>query len=243
MKREDVHRCWAPANEPWSAWVKPVLFANLDEETEPGPLPPLPEWLHSAAVEPMRDAAVVIDLPGETGTLAGVALASHGFRPVPLYNAVPSPAAIVNQTQIMRVLVDGAERVAAVPLGATPAFLLDANRMGLGQAVLPGRFDNRSICRASDFPAAEILLRAGIRRVLVIQQGSGRPAPDLEIILLAWQSQGIALWRKSADEPAAPFVLRPRFWISRLLHAVRSAFLRRQADSSYGELVPAAGGG
>jgi hypothetical protein len=163
MKREDVHRCWAPANERWSPWVKPVLFA----------------------------------------------------------------------------LVDAAERVAAAPPGATPAFLLDANRMGPGQAVTPGRFDNRSVCSPSDFPS-ETLWRAGIRRMLLIQQGGGRPAADLEFILLIWQARGIALWQKNADEsaPAAPFVLRRRFWISRWLHIVRRAFLRRRSDNSYGELVP-----
>lgn len=59
MKREDVHRCWAPANEPWSPWAKPVLFANLDEEVEPKPLAAAPEWLHRGIVEPMLEAGAV----------------------------------------------------------------------------------------------------------------------------------------------------------------------------------------
>jgi len=40
---------------------------------------------------PDGNAALVLDMPGSEGVLAGVALASRGYRPVPLYNALPLP--------------------------------------------------------------------------------------------------------------------------------------------------------
>ena len=43
-------------------------------------------------IPPAEDnVAVVLDLPGADGVWTGVALAARGYRPVPLYNAVPGP--------------------------------------------------------------------------------------------------------------------------------------------------------
>jgi hypothetical protein len=193
----------------------------------------------------LRDTAIVIDLPGEAGTLVGVGLIDYGFRPVPLYNAVPAPGAIIDLSQVMSVLVDAAEGVAAVSPGAAPAFLLDANRTRFAHAVAPGAFDNRSICRDSDFPSSDSVWQAGIRRALLIQATSDRPAADLESVVFAWQRRGIALWRKNANEPAraAPFVLHRRFWLSRLVHNLRGSFLPRRSDDTYGRIVPEPGSG
>ena len=248
MKREDVHRAWAPDGEPWSPWVKPVLFASLDEDVDADAdgLPPLPDWLRSQVIEPLRDAsphevrerdpyrdagqqrdtAIVIDLPGEESALLGIALVEHGFRPVPLYNAVPRDGALNTLRPTMRLLIDGAERVAAAAIGAPPAFLLDARRARFGHALGPGTFDNRSVCRESDFPSAELLLQAGIRRALLIQQDEDRPDIDLEPALFAWQLGGLALWRKATRTPtaAAPFVLRRRPWLTRVTHYIRTRY-------------------
>lgn len=261
MNREDVHRCWAPENEPWTPWVKPVLFANLDETVEPSPLPPSPDWLRRAVIDPLvaaapsaesshghpyrsspqlRDSALVLDLPGATSALVGVGFVDFGFRPIPLYNAVPAAVAAVQLEDIMTVLVDAAARVATASPGGPPAFLLDANRM-LGQGpIIPGMFDNRSVCRQSDFPSPEALWQAGIRRAVLVQSTDDRPAADLEEILFAWQRGGIALWRKSTGNatPAAPFQLARRWWPARLTHALRRSVLRRRTDGGYGMIVP-----
>jgi hypothetical protein len=47
VKREWVHSCWAPVHGRWSAWVKPVPFADMSmsDEATPAPLGPTPEWL------------------------------------------------------------------------------------------------------------------------------------------------------------------------------------------------------
>jgi hypothetical protein len=226
MKRDDVHRCWASGNDPWSVWVKPVLFAALDgssdpasREREPRPLPPSPEWFKACVIDPLveesartsrdahpyrsavpQDAALVIDLPGAEGAMLGVHAAGLGFRPVPLYNALASTRAVVDVYPILDVLVDGAHRVASVPVGAPPAFLLDAERMGEQRNVRVGVLDNRSVCRPSDFPSADTLKAAGVRRVVLI---SNAPAFDLVRVLVGWQSAGLVFWRASPSVPGA----------------------------------------
>jgi hypothetical protein len=263
-RREDVHRAWAPAEATWSPWVKPVLFAHLDEEVEPRPLPSSPSWLRGDVIAPLvdaatpgdrgghpyradarlRDVAVVVDLPGVAGTQVGVALADFGFRAVPLYNAVPSSVAVVDLYAVMATLVDAADKIAALPPDAPPAFLLDADRAtGVGP-IAPGRFDNRSFCRESDFPSAEALLRAGVRRVVVVQRAP-LVADDLEATLFHWQTRGLGLWGKVVgdERPATPLVFRRRMWPYRLVHGVRRALLRPRADAAYGRMIPSPTGG
>jgi hypothetical protein len=118
------------------------------------------------------------------------------------------------------------ERVATAAIGARPAFLLDAHRASFGHALGPGTFDNRSVCFESDFPSAKLLLQAGIRRVLLIQQDENRPDIDIESVLFAWQHGGLQLWRKATRTPmvAAPFVLQRRSWLARAAHHIRRRY-------------------
>lgn len=143
-------------------------------------------------------------MPGAAGTRLGVALAEHGFRPVPLYNAIPGPFSVVNLEPILGALVAGAPRLADLPDEAPPAFLLDARRSGRGQAVEPGCFDNRSFCSPADFPSADVFLQAGLRRAVLVQPVGSTPAPDLAPALLAWQAKGIEILLFQADAPAPP---------------------------------------
>jgi hypothetical protein len=264
MKQKDVHRAWAPDDGRWSPWVKPVLFAHLAEEVDARPLAAPPTWLRRDVIAPLEEAtdatgavahpyrvdgrlgdvAVIVDLPGETSAVVGIALAAFGFRPVPLYNAVPSPVGVVDLRGIMAALADGAERIATLPAEAPPAFLVDADRArGVGRLVA-GAFDNRSFFRQSDVPSAETLLRAGIRRVLILQ-GSAQVAVDLEATLSEWQARGLQLWGKVLDEEgaAAPLVFRRRLWPFRVLHAFQRAWLRPRSDDTYGRMIEGSTGG
>jgi hypothetical protein len=150
--------------------------------------------------------------------------------------------AIVDVRSIIAALAEHAERVRDVPHGAPPAFLLDADRMGEGRAVVPGLFDNRSVCAASDFPSEDTLWQAGIRRAVVICNAI---ASDLEPVLFDWQRRGITLWRARGDDdaPAAPWMLARRGWIPRVVSSLRRSMLRPRADGAYGTLVltPSAG--
>jgi len=264
VNRDEVHRSWTPPDDPWSPWVKPVLFAHLDERVEPEAARQPASWIASGIIEPLladasssatvhpyradrrvRDTALVIDLAGAAGVDLGVDLVGHGFRPVPLYNAVPSTRAVVDLLPIMAALVRGAERVTSVVPGSPPAFLIDANRLTGWELPRPGMFDNRSVCRSSDFPSVTALTHAGIRRVLWVHDAERRPGDDLEVVLFAWQRQGLVLWRKSVVDTgvAQPFVLRRRWWPARALSAMRRSLLQRGADGSYGLLEFQASGG
>ena len=70
-----------------------------------------------------------------------------------------------------------------------------------------GYFDNRSVCFPGDFPPANTLHIAGIRRAVRILSGGERPAVDLAETLCAWQEAGIALLVARADT-AAPTARR-----------------------------------
>lgn len=258
MNREDVHACWAPADGEWSNWVKPVLFACMDEHIEPRPRLEKLDWLKRDVITPLaaarrkgsvvkrlEDVAVVIDVPGEMGAWIGVGLVDYGFRPIPLYNAVQWDECIVDLQPIINVLVDAAGHVSTAPPSGPPVFLLDGQRMSGGDRIKPGVFDNRSVCHQSDFPSVEVLWQKGIRRALLIQEKDDRPAPDLEPILLGWQRRGIALWRKVTGDSkaAAPFTVELRPWLLRIVHAARRSLLRRGSDDAYGMFVPEPGSG
>src|SRR2546423_1296986 len=141
MNKDEIFSIWAPDESPWSRWTKPVLFAYLD-------LVPSDTSITDAAIDvswspsPDEKVALVLDLPGSEGVLAGVALATRGYRPVPLYNAVPMPVgeplldprtgrpmAAVNVLPIISALKKGADQLARLnlPFDPHPALLLDAN--------------------------------------------------------------------------------------------------------------------
>ena len=128
--------------------------------------------------------SIVVELPGVESAMVGVVLAERGYRPVPLFNALPLPSgqpvldpfsgrhvAAVDVLPIIGALRKGAERLAGlqIPLDAPPAFLLDDNRQGNGQ-MLPDEFDNRSVCFTTDFPSVTFLLAHGIQRALLVQK-------------------------------------------------------------------------
>jgi hypothetical protein len=233
----------APFSEPFD-WVGSEIGASL-AWVFPQVIEPLAGVSVHAGARHLTDVAVVVDLPGEVGASLGVALVQWGFRPVPLYNAVFHPGALVNLEPVIAILTRDAGIVARAPLDGPPAFLLDAHRMSGAHRVKPGAFDNRSVCRASDFPSASVLAGAKIRRVLVIQEEAGRPASDLEPVLVDWQRHGLELWFKYTDDhaPARPRRLSPRLLVVRLVHAFARALLRRRSDGAYGTIVPTPGGG
>ena len=155
MNRGDIHACWAPLGATWTPWVKPVLFAQLDEEPLTSAPGPLPTWVHAEVVAPLErqpldassaphpyrssrsldDVAVVVDLPGADGALVGVALARHGFRPVPLYNALSGPSPLLDVRPIMAVLVSAA------------ADLTGLSNADLDHAAIALLADNKSVAR------------------------------------------------------------------------------------------------
>ena len=247
MNKETIFEIWAPEAAIWSPWAKPVLFAHLDSvSTE---IPALPE-LAELTWAPFLDAglAIVVDVPGAEGVRLGIALAHRGFRPVPLYNAVPLPSSestpdrfcpppslsAVDVVPTVAALRYYADALAAIklPANAPPAFLLDANRHARDQVVKPTDFDNRSVCFTTDFPSANVLVAQGIKKVLLVQGSSLQPQRDLAHILRRWQDAGLALQRLQLDSPGAVesfHVFRPS-WYGAMFQRALAAFGLRRAD-------------
>jgi len=255
MNKEEIFSTWAPDGSPWSRWAKPVLFSHLDAAW---PQVPFVESQVNVSWSPPPNekVALVLDLPGEEGVLTGIALAARGYRPVPLYNAVPLPfgeilldpltgraVAAVNVLPILSALREGAEQLARLnlPSDAPPAFLLDANRGGDRRTMKPDAFDNRSISFTTDFPSAIFLASHGIRRVMLVQKGRFEPASDLAHSLLRWQDAGFMIERKRIDSPEPPErfeVARPLWYGAMFQRALASLGLHRADKEGFGAWVP-----
>lgn len=261
MNKEEIYSIWAPDTSIWSTWVKPVLFAHLDSSPFVGAINEFPEPAWAADLSPKT--AIVVDLPSAAGVHLGLALAKCGFRPVPLYNAIPSPRrgwegfdlsfpnqvlAAVNVLPIMDALRAGAHLLVRSHLAADapPVFLLDANRHGRGFRPNPGTFDNRAVCFTTDFPSANFLLAHGIDRALLIQADQFVPHEDLAHVLRRWQDGGINLLRVNANSPLPPEpfkVLRPS-WYGVMFQRVLAALGLRRASlgtGGFGGWVPVPG--
>src|SRR4051812_19923908 len=180
--KEEIFSTWAPDASMWSRWAKPVLFAHLDSALSQIPVRESAadlSWVSSRG----ENAAFVLDLPGAEGVLNGIALARLGYRPVPLYNAIPLPygyrlldptlggvsVAAVDVLPILSALRAGAEQLARLnlPDDAPPAFLLDANRHGT-RKMMSDEFDNRSVSFTTDFPSATFLTAKGIQQIILV---------------------------------------------------------------------------
>ena len=260
MTKEELFGIWAPSDSLWARWMKPVLFAHLESGVaQLWPTDPLPDMNWSPP--PGEGTALVIDLPGSESVLAGIAMAGRGYRPVPLYNALPAPlapllldpltnarVAAVNVLPIMAALRNGAADLACLklPTDAPPAFLLDSNRAGRGRRMQPGEFDNRSVSFTTDFPSTTFLVSQGIRRGILIQKDRSDPQPDLAHTLRRWQEAGLSLERKRLDLPGPPeplTVSRPRWYRAMFQRALAAVGLRRAPDGGFGSWVPVSSSG
>jgi hypothetical protein len=202
--------------------------------------------------------AIVVDLPGEEGVIWGLRLATLGYRPVPIYNALPfaigdkmisptsRPATTVYVEQVLTALVREAPNLEKLHLrmNAPPAFLLDADRRLARADIRPGIFDNRSVCFTTDFPSASFLLEQGIRSVAVVQEGT-RFAPDLLPTLVAWQQGGIEIRRKRYrnSQPLERVVVKKPSFLSWAWFRLTIALGFHKGElGAFGEIVPASSG-
>ena len=267
MTPEEIYNAWAPLQSPWSVWAKPVVFAHLTAARNPYVLPPdevsdpVTGSFDLSSIPPADGkTALVIDMPSATGVTLGLRLANErGYRPVPLYNAVPAPfhaASVTMPTNrsvaielhdILEALRAWADELAALalPADAPPAFLLDARRRGAGWSSNPGDFDNRSVSLPTDFPSATFLQSRGVRQAMLIQPvGLGQPQPDLAHTLRRWQDGKveITLYEIDAPQPQPPprriEVTKPS-WFGHVWHNVLvRAGLRRNAMGGFGGFLP-----
>jgi hypothetical protein len=202
--------------------------------------------------------AFVVDLPEEAGILWGMRLAELGYRPVPLYNALPfaigdkpeiptsRPISTVHVEPILGALVRESSTLDKLELSLTapPAFLLDSDRRIAKTDIVPGVFDNRSVCFTTDFPSAAFLIEHGINKVVIVQETT-KFAPDLTPVLIAWQRGGIKICRKLYEdlEPPAAVLVQKQSFLSWIWFRVTVALgFHRDELGVFGEIVPASSG-
>jgi hypothetical protein len=241
MSGEEAFEVWAPDGAAWSAWAKPVLFAQGDSTTRSDPAAvnaPDPHWI------PAGDGrtAIVVDVAGAESVAFGLVLARHGYRPVPLYNTSLGPAAVVDAAPIASLLLGGAAVLRGVSLHphAPPAFLLDARRMTPSVPPGPGKFDNRWIAFPQDFPSAAHLQSRGVDDVLLVHGGQGLQ-DDLAHVLLRWQQAGIRVTSARLDDAGGPrdlIVKRPSMFRRAWYRALAVAGLRRNNAGGFGAAIP-----
>jgi hypothetical protein len=254
MNKEEIFATWAPETSVWSPWAKPVLFAYLDSVV---PVAPLAETVWETDWAPPLEtrSVLVLDLPGAEGVTLGLALAARGYRPVPLYNAVPLPSgepaldpltgrpvAAVQVLPILKALKEGATSLSQIPLppDAPPAFLLDANRRGAGRKMLPDEFDNRSVCFTTDFPSANFLAAEQIGCIVLVQRTGNQPQLDLAHVLRRWQQAGITIQVKRLDMPGPPVpceIARPSCFGAMFQRALSTIGLHRGEAGGFGAWI------
>jgi hypothetical protein len=178
MTKEEIFEAWAPDGIEWSAWAKPVLFAQWPDSVTPSATSAAPAGGHDYLWLPQgsRRTAVIVDLPAVESVRAGIALARRGYRPVPLYNTSYGPSPVIEIAPLILELAKGALVLQTTTLApdAPPAFLLDSNRMQPGVPPSPGKFDNRWVVFPQDFPSATLLRARGVAEVLLIHGPSER---------------------------------------------------------------------
>jgi hypothetical protein len=239
MTPHEVYDVWAPAGGSWSDWAKPVLFAHAGK-TGMQPLPPQAfdvTWAPAAGGE----TTMVVDLPGSASVWYGLALAERGYRPVPLFNAVPGSSAVVEVQPIVAAIEVTTETLHALrlPWAAPPAFLLDASRRTGHRAAAPGMFDNRSVSFPTDFPSANLLMSRGVVRAVLVQESGSQPQPDLAHTLGRWQETGIELQIKVLGSPSIAMDVKKPAWYRSLLHRlICSMGLRRSPLGGFGGVLP-----
>jgi hypothetical protein len=138
---------------------------------------------------------------------------------------------------LARALVDAAGVLEStkLPAQAPPAFLLDSRRFD--GILAPNWFDNRWVVLPEDFPSANRLLAAGIRRCVLIADDI--PKRDLPHVLLRYKKAGIQLLHLNLEGLLTPHVPKKPSWFGSLLARFWVMLgLRRSSAGGFGALVP-----
>lgn len=232
----DTYRIWAPDDALWTGWAKPVLFSREPRQHTTLLNEAAAEWAQTSD----KSTALIVDLPGESSVLEGIALAKQGYRPVPLYNGVYGPnknAMAIDVTSIVNALYQGAKELQSLSISAdaAPAFLLDSDRLE-GASRLAGKYDNRWCVFPQDMPSASFLLSHGIAQVYLRANGIQN---DLIHILRRYQEKGIKIYHIDATlAPKELTVARPSYFKSALYRIKTMAGLTRNAAGGFGGMVP-----
>ncbi len=195
MTDKEIYQVWAPTGKKWVDWVRPVPFVGMKEHSKSYDYSNLTECAPVCIPAELRDAAIIVDLPGVESVTEGIALAKLGYRPIPVYNGTieqQGARATVDNQSVGIALNWGARELSGIELSeeALPAFLLDSNRMNRYKMEI-SLFDNSWDVYPQDMPSAEYFRRNGIYRLIIIGEVVSK---DLKKILFDFQKRGMEIF-------------------------------------------------
>ncbi len=212
MTAKEIYRIWAPAGKKWVDWVRPVPFVAMKDYSKGYDLSnlyiPTVEYLD----ESIKDAAIIVDLPGGESVMEGLALVQAGYRPIPVFNGTieqEGARATVDNQSAGIALIWGAQQLMQMQIkeDARPAFLLDRNRIQQFK-MEAALFDNSWDIYHQDLPSADYFLKSEIRKIIVVGQSVSK---DLVKILYPFQKKNIQIyWTKGYEAPKKVTLRKPR---------------------------------
>jgi len=214
MTGKEIYKIWAPENVRWAAWAKPAAFAGIDGGHTANPVTDFIIPVISYIDGPLKNTAVILDLPGCAGIKEGLALVAFGFWPVPLYNGTngqPGAMALIDNFEIASALKRSAPELAKLNItaDAPPVFLLDSrrvNRYKMNVSV----FDNSWDIYAQDLPSADYFIENKIDKIIVKGE---KIQKDLNLILYGFQKKGIEVFfTKGYEKPKKTVIKKPFFY-------------------------------
>lgn len=193
MDIKDIYKIWAPQNNKWSRWVRPVPFVAINTYKRKESM----DWVDYKATafkEYIDNAVIFVDLYGEESIEYGIALAKTGYIPIPIFNGTdetPRSNGSVETCLVESYLISGARRLKDIKIddNAKPAFLLDVRRLRRFRDSL-STFDNSWDLYNQDIPSIEYLKNNGIEKIIVVSEKVQR---DLRKIFFKYQDAGIKI--------------------------------------------------
>lgn len=212
MTGRETYKIWAPSKAKWVNWTRPVPFVAIDDHFEVKEFIDLSIPKIYYLNELLEDTAIIVDLPGYSSIKEGIALATLGYRPIPLFNGTnepPGSLATMNNHILEPALIWGALELQNIDisLNAPPAFLLDTNRLNRYKMDL-SVFDNSWDIFDQDVPTSEYLLNNGITKIIVSSYSLQR---DLNKILYKYQKKGLEIYFTNGfEEPKLVKIKKPK---------------------------------
>ena len=194
MTNKEAYKVWAPFGKKWTDWVRPVPFIAAEADVKGYHAGNLLIPRIDFVDESWKQAAVIVDLPGDESVEIGLALAKLGYRPIPIYNGTieqkNARATVDNQT-VGAALLHGAELLEQMEIkeDALPVFLLDKNRLNRFKLDV-SVFDNSWDVYPQDLPSADYFLQNGIQKIIVIGNTLSR---DLKEIFRKFRKKGMQI--------------------------------------------------
>lgn len=239
LSAKEVFSIWGSEQGPWSNWVKPALFASIDEKLNVVDNLPveLPEVLWYSSE--LQRSALILDLPADQSVWEALALLKFNYQPIPLFNCCHAPGMVIDVQPIVKALWKGAKllKIHHNPQNTLPVFLLDNNRLTNAHLLAPGKFDNRWCIVPQDMPSSNLLKSFGIKNVCL---RTTKIENDIAHILKRYQMDGMEVSVQNViDNRIRDFSMSSSLFFKSIWYRIQvlSGFKRNSAGG-FGAIIP-----